>query len=306
MDQNKKQNIPEVPSGVVDVIIDTDAYNEVDDQFAISMALRLPERIRVVGICAAPFLNARSSSPAEGMEKSFAEILKLLKLAKKEDLTAVTFRGSEQYLPDEKNSVMSDAATFMAKQAENYSPEHPLYIVALGAITNVASAILLNPKAMTENTVLVWLGGHAKDYVDTKEFNMRQDIAAARVCMGCGVPLVLLPCNGVVSEFRTTKPELEYWLKGKNPLADYLASQAIAEAESYAAGKPWSRCIWDVTAVAWLVNDGEKLMKSYVTPSPLPEYDGTYALDENRYPIRYVYKINRDALFEKLFDCLTK
>jgi hypothetical protein len=110
----------------------------------------------------------------------------------------------------------------------------------------------------------------------------------------------------VVSEFRTTKPELEYWLKGKNPLADYLAAQAIAEAESYAAGKPWSRCIWDVTAVAWLVNDGERLMKSYEFPSPIPEYDGTYSLDESRYPIRYVYEINRDALFETLFECLTK
>ena len=28
--------IPEVPTGYVDVVLDTDAFNEIDDQFAIS------------------------------------------------------------------------------------------------------------------------------------------------------------------------------------------------------------------------------------------------------------------------------
>lgn len=74
-----------------------------------------------------------------------------------------------------------------------------------------------------------------------QEFNMQQDIAAARVVMGCGVPVVQLPCTGVVDHFITTGPELNYWLVDKNPLADYLARNTIQEAESYARGKPWSR-----------------------------------------------------------------
>ena len=79
-------------------------------------------------------------------------------------------------------------------------------MISIGAITNIASAILLNPE-ITGRIVVVWLGGHALGWPDTEEFNMVQDIAAARIVFGCGVPLVQLPCMGVVSEFATTGPE---------------------------------------------------------------------------------------------------
>lgn len=59
----------EVPDRVVDAVLDTDTYNEIDDQFAVAYLLRCPERIRVMGLTAAPYLNARSTSPADGMEK---------------------------------------------------------------------------------------------------------------------------------------------------------------------------------------------------------------------------------------------
>ena len=192
----------------------------------------------------------------------------------------------------------------MAKLAEEYSPQNPLYIVAIGAITNVASAIIKNPQ-MRENCVLVWLGGHATHIpFAASEFNMRQDIAAARVVFGCGIPLVQLPCVGVVDRFATSKYELQHWLQGKNALCDYLCENAIREAESYAMGKPWTRVIWDVTAVAWLLNEDEKFMQDRFVPSPIPEFDKHYAMNENRHFIKYVYKINRDALFEDLFRVL--
>lgn len=73
--------------------------------------------------------------------------------------------------------------------------------------------------------------------------------------MQSGVPFVQLPCMGVVDKFTVSKPELEFWLKGKNNLADYLAENAIKAAEDYAKGTAWTRVIWDVTAVAWLLND---------------------------------------------------
>ena len=103
----------------------------------------------------------------------------------------------------------------MAERAKNYSPENPLYVVAIGAITNIASALLLAPE-IAENIVIVWLGGHGQHFEHTREFNMRGDYAAARVVMRSGAPFVQLPCSGVVSSFTISKPELEYWLKGKN------------------------------------------------------------------------------------------
>jgi hypothetical protein len=109
----------------------------------------------------------------------------------------------------------------------------------------------------------------------------------------------------VVDRFLTTRWELEHWLLGKNPLCDYLVKNTVEEAESYAAGKPWSRVIWDVTAVAWLVNDRGRFLRSRLVPAPIPEYDHRYADAPERHMMRYVEYINRDALFADLIARLT-
>lgn len=292
-----------VPDHKIDVILDTDAYNEIDDQFAISYMLHSSEKLNVRAICAAPFFNSNSTSPEDGMYRSYDEICKLLILIRRQDLMEQVFRGSTCYLPDEQTPVLSDAARYMAELADCYSTENPLYIVAIGAITNVASAMLLNPQ-MKEKVVLVWLGGHAHHWNHNAEFNLRQDVAAARIVFGCGVPLVQLPCMGVVDRFTVSKPELEYWLKGKNPLADYLATHTIEAAEAYAAGKPWTRVIWDVTAVAWLLNDNQRFLTEELRHSPIPEYDNRYAFDNRRHFMNYVSHVNRDALLQDLFEKL--
>ncbi|MBQ4150626.1 MAG: nucleoside hydrolase [Clostridia bacterium] len=286
-----------VPSGRVDVVLDTDAYNEIDDQFAISYLLRSKERLNTKAIYAAPFFNNNSTSPKDGMEKSYCEILKLLSLLNEK---VEVFKGAENFLVDEKTPAVSLAAKDLASRVKDYSPENPLYVIAIGAITNIATAILLNPE-VAENTVVIWLGGNALHYHDTKEFNMYQDIAAARVVMGSGVPLVQLPCMGVVSSFTVSKPELEFWLKGKNRLADYLAENVIKAAESYAKGTAWTRVIWDVTAVAWLLNDLDKFMDSRIIQTPIPTYEGVYSSEYNEHPMRYVYNIKRDRLMTDLF-----
>lgn len=294
------------PKGKVDVVLDTDAYNEIDDQFAIGYMLKKTEKFNVRGICAAPFTNEKSSGPEDGMEKSYDEILKLISLMEMDELSEMVYKGSRSYQTDEQTPVESEAADFMANLANEYSPENPLYIVAIGAITNVSSAILKNP-AMKENCVIVWLGGHGIDMPSpVGEFNMWQDVAGARVLFGCEVPLVILPCGGVVEAFATTGPELTYWLSGKNALCDYLVDNTVKEANSYAAGKPWSRPIWDVCAVAWLANDHWQFMREKLITSPIPEYDTHYAFNDHRHFVKYVYKINRDNLFEELFEVLSR
>ena len=290
------------PTKIIDVILDTDAYNEVDDQFAISYMLCHRDRLNIKGFCAAPFFNNLSISPADGMNKSYNELFNLIRLAGENDLLDCIYKGSDRYLPDENTPVESDAADFMAKLANDYSPENPLYIVAIGAITNVASAILKNP-AMRENTVIVWLGGHGTHMPNTAEFNMVQDIAAARIIFGCGVPFVQLPCWGVVDRFSVSKYELKHFLEGKNDLCDYLAKHTIEIADKDAHGGFWGRVLWDVTAVAWLVNDDHRFMDDMLIPSPIPEYDSHYSTDPERHLMRYVYNIKREPL---LFDMFVK
>ncbi|MCL1796700.1 MAG: nucleoside hydrolase, partial [Clostridia bacterium] len=66
------------PLEKIDMVLDTDAYNEVDDQFALAYALLSPEKLNVKAIYAAPFSNDRSTGPEDGMEKSYDEIVRLL------------------------------------------------------------------------------------------------------------------------------------------------------------------------------------------------------------------------------------
>ena len=293
----------EKPKGRVDVVIDTDTYNEIDDQYALSYLIKSDEKLDLKAIYAAPFFNEKSTGPADGMEKSYREIMNVLTLLEREDLKEHVYRGSTEYLPSETEPVISDAAKDLAKRAMDYTEEHPLYVVAIAAITNVASALLLNPD-IKNRIVLIWLGGNATNWPDNKEFNLYQDVAGARIVFGCGVPLVQLPCMGVVSAFTTSGPELEYHLGGKNKLCDYLVNVTTTEAAACNGGPVWTRPIWDVTAVAWLL-DGD-FEEDCLIHSPIPEYDNRYAFDNNRHFIKYVYHIKRDKLFADLFAKLSR
>lgn len=292
----------ERPTEKVDAVLDTDTFNEIDDQFALSYLLKSDDKINTRAIYAAPFFNAHSASPKDGMEKSYDEILKLLDLMGREDMKPHVFRGSETYLPDETTPVSSQAAGHLARLAMDYTPENPLYVIAIGAITNVASAILLNPEIISR-VVVIWLGGHALSWPDTREFNMVQDIAAARVIFGSTAPLVQLPCMGVVSAFTVSGDDLKNQLSGKNKLCDYLVETTVNEVAGYTDSPVWSRAIWDVTAVGWLTGD---FMADSIEHAPIPDFDGRYAFDSGRHFYKYVYHIDRDALLRDLFVKLSR
>jgi hypothetical protein len=295
------------PSGRVDAVIDTDTYNEIDDKFALAFLIKLKEKFNLVGIYAAPFygppVNQRSSSPQDGMKKSYDEIFKVLSLMKRDDLKPLVKKGSETFLVSEDKAVDSEAARDLASLALKYSPEKPLYVIAIGAITNVASALLMKPE-IADRIVIVWLGGHSRDWPHTREFNMFQDVAAARVVFNSGAAVVQLPCMGVVSAFTTSGPELEHWLRGKNALCDYLVSYTTESAIEDGGLPNWTRAIWDVTAVGWFL-EGDYMLDR-LEHIPLPQYDNHYSFDPTRHFYRYVYHVNRDKLFEALFKTLSE
>lgn len=304
MTQSELIKALEVPSGKIDVVLDTDTYNEIDDQFAVAYLLRSDEKLNCKAFYAAPFFNNNSTSPEDGMEKSYDELKKILTLCGREDMIEYTYKGSRTYLPDEKTPVISDAVQDLVKRANAYSKNNPLYVVAIGAITNVASALLLDP-SIAEKIVIVWLGGHARHWHDTKEFNMFQDVASARVVFSSGAPIVQLPCCGVVSAFSVSQPDLEKWLVGANPLCDYLAKNTINYC-GHSSDKIWHKAIWDVTAVAWLLNDNSRFMLEEITHIAMPQYDHHYSYCDTAPFMKYVYHINTDALLTDLFNKLKK
>lgn len=282
---------------VKNVILDTDAYNEIDDQYAIAYSMLSPDRVKLLSINAAPFLNSRSTSAGDGMEKSYNEIFRIMKLVDPEANIPV-YRGSTAFMTDVKVPVESEAADNIINTVMN--SDELVYIVAIGAITNVASALVKCPE-IADKAVLIWLGGHALHWQDTKEFNLRQDVPAAQVVFNSGIAFVQIPCNGVCTEFVTTIPEVDYYLKGKNALCDYLAEITASYTKNPYG---WSKIIWDVTAIAAIVKPEAEDM--VIIPTPYVTPDARYAFDDARHHYIYVRRLRRDPIYADLFRKLSE
>lgn len=328
-----------VPAGKIRVVIDSDAKNEVDDQFAISWSLRSPERFRVEAVYAVPFShtyyhrNLGSQEPAvyecpkEGMELSYREIIRLFNLMG-ENPEGRVFRGAEHYIEDQ--PVRSEAVEDLI--ARGMASEEPLYVVAIGAATNVASALMLEPR-LAEHIVVVWLGGQMPFFPYCIEFNLTQDIKAARYLFDCGVPLIWVPCMGVASLLSLSDSDVREKLLGKSRIGTYLAEivldqftdleKAVTRANNHrhfnlrgrddmteeylaqfrSAHVSWSRTIWDVSTVAFLKNPN--WTASSLIPAPVLLDDcsfGNCAPDRHR--IRMVNYCQRDLIFGDMLACL--
>ena len=284
----------EPPTGVVDMVLDTDTYNEIDDQFALAYAMHSPERLNVRAIYAAPFHNSRSSGPADGMEKSYDEILQLLG---RMDVSpeGFVFKGSTRYLPSREEPVASAAVDDLIARSREYNQEKRLYIVAIGAITNIASALLKDP-SLAERSVVVWLGGHALYWPHTREFNMHQDILAANVVFDSGVPVVLVPCMPVASHTTTTVPELEHDLGRKNDLSSFLIDRFTEHASDHFAR---AKEVWDIAPIGWMINAA--WAPSHLDHSPIVQEDHRYSIDRRRHFIRVVDELKRNDIFGDMF-----
>jgi purine nucleosidase len=290
--EHKRMERLKPPKGKVRIVIDTDTFNEVDDQFAIVHALLSPEKLQLEALYAAPFHNKRSTSPEDGMEKSYDEILTLFgRMNRSAD--GLVYKGSKRYF-DPETLERSPAVDDLIQRALAAKDE-PLYVVAIAAISNIATAIMLEPRII-ENIVVVWLGGHALTWPDTKEFNLRQDVAGANVLFDSGVPLVLVPCMGVTSHLTTTVAELEKFVAKCGPIGEFLTERVKGYHPDHFA---WAKELWDIAAIAYLLNDS--WLPSSLVSTPRVTEETTWCTPENRHVMRYVSYINRNAVYGDLF-----
>lgn len=293
MDEMRKE-------GVKRLILDTDTYNEIDDQFALSLAMLASDRIDLACVCAAPFHNENSTSFADGMERSYREIGICAELVQKSHGAKIPpyYRGSTERMPDVDTPVESDAAHKIAEYVMAY--DGITYIAAIGAITNVASAILLHPEIKDKIAVL-WLGCCAR-WFGGGEFNLCGDRNAANAVFKSGVPVLLFPCAGVVSHLSLSIYELEHFLRGNSLLGDYLCDNVAACRPNGAVS--WSRVIWDISTVCAMIEPGTCGVS--IQPRPHINEDWSYAWDVYEGEIEHVDTINRDWMFSILFSRLCK
>ena len=294
-----------LPKGKVRVILDSDTYNEIDDQFALVYAARSTDKIALEAVYAAPFVNRRAPTPAEGMEKSYEEIHRVLdRLDQPGAREGFVFRGSEKYMPGPGVPVESEAVEDLISRGMEASNE-PLYVVALGAPTNVASALVREPK-IKEQIVVLWLGAQPYGGPSAADFNSKQDVPASQTLYDCGVPLINIPAFNVSEHLRTTAPEMKRYLSGKSKIADYLLGIFLeyVRERSPEPDFPYSKVIWDIATIALLNNSD--WVSTELTSSPIFQDDLTWARDNSRHPVRVALDVDRDSIFDDLFSKLAR
>lgn len=291
--ESRRLAMLEPPQGRVRMVLDTDTYNEIDDQFALVYALLSQERLEIEAVYAAPFHNDKSTGPGDGMKKSYEEIGRLLaRMGRSPERFA--FKGSAQWLDSAEKPVPSAAAADLVSRAGRKQDE-PLYVVAIGAITNVASALIMAPQ-IASRIVVVWLAGHSSSWHTASEFNLCGDLIASRLILDSGVPLVLVPCQPVAKLLLTTQAEMERFVRGQGAIGDYLYDVYSGHyADHYARSKE----IWDMGPIAWLVNP--EWVETMLTHSPILTSDRTWSHDSGRHLIREARTLDRDAIFADLF-----
>ena len=280
----------------VNVILDTDTYNECDDQFALAYLLKNQNQFNIEAITVAPYShNDREETIEETTEKSYNEILKICSWLNFKTENKV-FKGSIDYVCNgyNKNNEAVD------KIIEIATKNKKTYILAIGAITNIALAIKKSPQII-DKIELVWFGGHCFLNKENKEFNFRQDIQAVKEVFESKVKLTVIPCKNVASNLRTSIYELEHFLKGKNELCDYLCQRFYNDTYHEIQER---RVIWDISVIAYMIN--KSWFEIEEVSCPIIKEDTSYELTENRHKITFVDYLEPNKIYNDLFKRLVE
>ena len=340
LNPERRKELLRPPSQRVRIVVDTDAANEIDDQFALAWALLSQDRFKIEGLYAEPYSfgiylddliearqNRRSgasssdraaavmswldglravgkepedvafTTPAEGMEASYREILEVGKLMGFA-IEPMTFRGSDRYLSSKEAPVESAAAQHLIERA--MASSEPLYVVAIGCPTNVASALLMEPR-IVDRIVVTWTAGYpTRSPLFNHSFNLEQDVAASQVLFESGVPLVYLPGYYLGAQLRLSLPEMEAWVQGRGRIGDYLhhlfTHNPIHEQRGIEGQFARTWIIWDLINFAWLMNSA--WVPSSLVPAPRLGADQYWHADgAPGHLIREAVEIDRDGIF---------
>lgn len=285
------------------LLIHTDCKNEADDQFAVVHQLMTPKFL-VKGIIGGHFNgNPQEYGAGHTAQASVEEVRKLLRLMDLEDGYTVS-RGSEYPLQDEESPQISEGAKQIIQEAMRDDP-HPLFIGCQGAITDLASAILLEPRICSRMTA-IWIGGGA--YPDGGfEFNLLQDIAAANVVMKSSMPLWQIPMN-VYKQMAVSLTELQYQVRPCGEIGRYLFDQMAAynlkcaESAHWPHGEVWG--LGDSPVIGVLMEELEKTDIYTVQPAPVIRYRDLLYTYDSSHPNRdiRVYKhVDSRMVLEDLY-----
>ena len=282
------------------MIVHTDAKNEADDQFAIVHHLLTPKFV-VNGLVGAHF-NKSPKQYGEGhtAAASVAEIHRLLDLMGLEGEYPV-LKGAELPMADESTPRDSEGARFIIEEAMR-EDERPLFAAFLGGVTDLGSAILMEPRICRRMTA-VWIGG-APYPLGGQEFNISQDLHADNVVMKSEMPLWQIPSN-VYKQMAVSLAELQLKVRPCGRVGRYLFDQ-MAEFNLALAGNPlWPHgetwCLGDSPTVGVLLEEPKKKDLFDMVSAPEINPDFTYSFPGTHREIRVYREVNDRMTLEDFY-----
>lgn len=278
----------------VRVITNTDAKNEADDRFAIVQTLLSP-KLDNVGFIAAHY----GTKHADAMERSYRELETIFdKMGF--DKAGMLYRGAPRAIPNTKTPIDSEGAQLIIREAMKDDPR-PLFITFLGPLTDMACALLLEPRIASRCTV-IWIGGGPYPHGGI-EFNQDNDIDAVNVVFRSKVPVWQVPKN-VYELMAVSLAELEYRVRPCGAIGEYLCDQLDQHAHEdgprqsdFRSGESW--VLGDNPTVGLLLYE-HRFEFDWVN-APLVTHDSTYVPDVRNRPIRAYRRIDSRLILEDMY-----
>lgn len=246
------------------IIIDADTDNEVDDLFAISRALLEPSW-NITALNATQWQSSQWAA-AQSMENGYRLNQALATLTEKNVLQR---RGGEGRMYDWGDQARHSAAAYeIIKQAKQLPEGKQLTVVALGALTNVASAIFIDP-SIEKKLNLYWLGttyDFEKQIIGITDFNAMMDIQALFILLKSSVKMHIIPVSEA-NKFTFNYDDANAKLRNKHKLGDMLMNRWVDHSD---AGKN-QRVLWDLALIEAMIHPE---MATEVEVMLSPEFGG--------------------------------
>lgn len=278
------------------VLISTDAKNEADDQFAIVHALLTPS-FEVTGIVPAHFGTRRTTA---SLRESREEVDLLLALMGWQGRVPVV-DGAAAAMASETELAPSEGAALIVAEALREDPR-PLHVPVYGPLTDVASALLMEPAIAARSVKVVWIGGGPWP-AGGPEFNLSNDIAAANVVMRSGLEVWQIPST-VYRKMAVSYAELEEKVGPHGRLGRYLADQVVAFNTAAVPGPIEFRSLGDSPAVGVIMDP----QCGHWDWRPAPTFDDrmAYVHSGQHRPIRVYETVDARFVHEDFFAKLAR
>ncbi|MEO0896856.1 MAG: nucleoside hydrolase [Bacteroidota bacterium] len=224
------------------IMLDADTGNEVDDYYALARALVEPSW-NIICLNAVQWQSSQWAIP-HSMENSHRLNQVLLG---EMGLNIQTRRGGVNRMFDWGDMAQHSAATYeIIKQTKLLAENEKLSIVALGALTNVASAIYID-STVASKINLYWLGttyDFDRGILKRQDFNCMMDQQAVEVVLMSKVALHIMPTNVAVNMVFSYE-ETEKALPKDNRLSKLLLDRWYDHLD----GGRQERVLWDLALI---------------------------------------------------------